>query len=98
MWVAFLQVRLPAAEGLCFALRGLPHTARPAHGFLLGASNAHACGLHDLQFQAVSGVGWGELSSMSCCLRHDTAKPRAQPNQVAVPCRAAGGEAHFQWL
>ena len=56
VWVASLQVSLPAAEGLCFTLHGLPHTARPAHGFLLGASISHACGMHGLQFQEVCGV------------------------------------------
>lgn len=38
VWGASLQVRLPGAEGLCFTLLGVPYTARPAHGFLLGLS------------------------------------------------------------
>ncbi len=47
--------------------------------------DSHACGMHSLQFQEVSGVGWDDLSTMSCWLWHDWAKPRLSHRELS-PC------------
>ena len=45
------------SRGALLRPAGPPHTARPAHGFLLDVLSSHACGMLNLHFQQVSGVG-----------------------------------------